>query len=206
MLYGMASLMIFFGIFIASLGGFAQGPPILSFLFMLFGVILGVAGLSIISIRLKKTGIEHIFKPGTPGNILWFYIYKDGQVRITPSMRVGEGLLYGDELDATIPDTKKYQLADHQIRFVAEELGYSVDMGLARYAKVLKSKYGFANLQELRNRLFGLIKDKSVTLESTEFKASSAMQLKMLRQKVKELESKVVTQPTNNTYPQLRSR
>jgi len=153
---GMSIFISFMGLMIASFLGLIpiDVPPALRFMFFMFGVLLFVTGFFMLVIRLKKTGANYLIEPGNPDKIIWFYIRKDGTVRITPSFRKAEAMLYNPEMDAHVPDIRGYQLADHQVRFVLEELGKVVDVDYCMYANVLKSKYGFENLQDIYNKIF----------------------------------------------------
>jgi len=154
----MSAAFIFAGVLIASLSGlvrtFMPIPPMFAMICFLFGIILAFVGYMVIFIRINKLGLNWLIAPGRPGTINWFYIYKDGEVRITPSFRVGEGLLYAPQLEATIPDIKTYSLGDHKIRFVPEATGHACDTDIVQYVQVLKSKYGWANLRQARRGIF----------------------------------------------------
>lgn len=154
-MFGMGVLVSFIGLMMGSLFSLLpiDVPPTISVSFFMFGSILFVVGQFMILIRLKKTGAIHLLDVGNPDKIIWFYIRKDGTVRITPSIRKAEAMLYNQDMDAHVPDIKGYQLADHQIRFILEETGSVADLDYCMYANVLRSKYGFENLQGIFNRV-----------------------------------------------------
>ena len=129
-------------------------PYGLRILLFIVGIILVFVGLVMIYGRANKTGAIHLLEWGTPDKIIWFYIYKDGSIKITPAMREVEGQLYNQELDAQIHEMKSYRLFDHSIRFVPEGTGHAVDLGLCLYAMFLKTKHGFANLRQARKTFF----------------------------------------------------
>ena len=129
----------------------AYVPLMFRFLMFMFGLTLVIVGMMMLIIRIKKIGADHLIAPGRPGSILWFYIYGDGEVRITPAMRAGEMQLYNPDMEAQVIDVKTYSLGDHKVRFVPEVLGHAVDMDYILYANVLKTKYGFENLREVRD-------------------------------------------------------
>jgi len=123
------------------------------FRFIMFGVgfCLVFVGASLVHGRARKTGAEHLLEFGKPGSIIWFYIYKDGTIKITPAMREVEGQLYSKELDAQIQEMKSYRLFDHSVRFVPEGTGHAIDLGMCLYAAFLKTRHGFANIREARS-------------------------------------------------------
>ena len=169
MIFFMCYMLVFFGIFFAGFIGLFPYemqymiPMWLRFPFFMIGIIIAMVGLSMVHIRAKKTGAEHLLESGRPGTILWFYVFRDGTVKITPSMREIEGQLYSRELDAQIHDLKSYRLFDHSIRFVPEGIGHAVDLDMVLYATLLRTKYGFSNIEEAREKGFG--KDKIVATE-----------------------------------------
>ena len=126
MYFGILYILFLMGIVIASFCGLMPNsiqmmiPYYFRFLAFMIGALLAFIGIVIVWIRARKTGAAHIIAPGRPGLINWFYIYKDGEVRITPGIRAGEGQLYNPDLDAQIPDVKTYTLCDHRVRFVPE--------------------------------------------------------------------------------------
>lgn len=125
-------------------------PFYFRFLAFMIGALMAFIGIVIVWIRARKTGAAHLIAPGRPGLINWFYIYGDGEVRITPGMRAGEGQLYNPDLDAQIPDVKTYSLCDHKIRFVPEVVGHAVDIDYVLYVNLMDSMYGFENIREAR--------------------------------------------------------
>ena len=156
MMFYMTFMMLIFGFMLAAIPSMlpinlaASVPPSLRIGFVVFGFMIGLIGLLMLWIRAKKTGAEHIINPGRPGTIIWFYVYRDGTIKITPSMREVEGQLYSKELDAQIHDLKSYRLFDHSVRFVPEGIGHTVDLDIILYATLLKNKYGFNNIMEAR--------------------------------------------------------
>ena len=111
---------------------------------------LGFVGIVIVYGRARSTGANQLIAPARPGTVKWFYFYRDGEMRILPSKRAGEGQLYCDELDAQVPDVKTYSLCDHKIRIVPELVGHAVDLDYVMYADLLKTKWGFENLRQAR--------------------------------------------------------
>jgi len=157
MIFFMAFMLIMFGIIMAGIVGIM---PIQTIIFVpysmritlfMVGLIIGCMGLMILWGRAKKTGGDHILEIGRPSKILWFYVYRDGTIKITPTMREVEGHLYSPELDAQIQDMKSYRLFDHPVRIVPEGIGHAVDLGMCLYAQFLKTKYGFENMREARD-------------------------------------------------------
>jgi len=120
------------------------------FIMFIVGGMIGLVGIMMLLIRAKKTGAEHLIRPGRPGLINWLYVYADGEMRITPSMRAGEGQLYNPELDAQIIDAKTYTMGDHRFRIVPEVVGHAVDLDYVYYTNLLKTRYGFENMREAR--------------------------------------------------------
>ena len=167
MIFFLVYMMVFFGIVMAGIVGllplqqqFAI-PDWLRFGMFFIGLVITFVGISLVHSRASKTGAGHILEFGRPGNLIWFYVYRDGTVKITPSIREVEGQLYSKELDAQIHDFKSYKLFDHSIRFVPEGIGHSVDLDLCLYTGLLKTKWGFASLREARENGFkGLFKGR----------------------------------------------
>jgi len=156
MYFGLLYILFLVGIIISSFCGLMPGqlqhmiPYYFRFLAFMVGAMLGFIGIVMLWIRARKTGAAHLIAPGRPGVINWFYIYKDGEVRLTPGMRAGEGQLYNDDLDAQIPDVKTYSMCDHKVRFVPEVVGHAVDLDYVMYVNLLDSMLGFENLREAR--------------------------------------------------------
>jgi len=156
MYFGILFLTTMLGIIIAGFCGLMpadvqpQIPYWFRFLGFMIGGILPLVGMNMLMIRAKRTGADELMKPGRVGTILWFFIYRDGEVRITPAKRAGEGQLYNDDLESQIIDVKTYSLADHKIRFVPEVLGHAANIDFLYYVNVLKTRYGFDNLREAR--------------------------------------------------------
>ena len=156
MYFGLLYILFLIGLVIASFCGLMPGsiqlmiPYYFRFLAFMVGAMLGFIGIVMLWIRARKTGAAHLIAPGRPGVINWFYIYKDGEVRLTPGMRAGEGQLYNDDLDAQIPDVKTYSMCDHKVRFVPEVVGHAVDLDYVMYVNLLDSMLGFENLREAR--------------------------------------------------------
>ena len=174
MIFQFFYMLVFFGFFMGGIIGLLPlteqiGIPDY-FRYVMFGVgfCLVMVGSSLVHGRAKKTGAEHLLEFGRPGDIIWFYVYKDGTIKITPSMREVEGQLYSKELDAQIQEMKSYRLFDHSIRFVPEGTGHAVDLGMCLYAAFLKTRNGFSNIREARADANG--KRKKVNL-SKEYRA-----------------------------------
>jgi len=177
MIFMLAYMFIFFGVVMGGIIGLMplqeqlMIPDFLRYIFFFLGFILAFVGLSLVHSRASKTGAVHILEFGRPGKLLWFYAYRDGTIKITPSIRDVEGQLYNAELDAQIHDYKSYKLFDHSVRFVPEGIGHSVDLDYCLYTGLLKTKYGFASLREAREKGFkGLFKGRKV-IPSNEYEA-----------------------------------
>lgn len=170
MYFMMAYMMTFIGIMLAGIFGlmpidiYYTIPDFLKMMFLIVGMILSFFGLLLLHIRSIKVGANHLIAPGRPENILWFYVYRDGTIKITPSFRDVENQLYAKELDAQIHDLKSYKLFDHSIRFVPEGVGHTVDFDMCLYAYILKTRYGFSNILQARKNIFGS-KEKLVSKE-----------------------------------------
>jgi len=171
MMFFMAYMFLFFGIFIAGVAGLLPLetqyliPGYFRVLLFAFGMMIAYIGLIMVHGRAIKTGVHHFIEPGRPNKIIWLYVYRDGSIKPTPSMREVEGQLYNKELDAQIQDMKSYRLFDHPVRIVPEGTGHAIDLGMCLYAQFLKTKHGFANLKEAREggfNVFGFPKSKSV--------------------------------------------
>ena len=156
MIFMLTYMFIIFGLITASLAGLMPYntqymiPDYFRFILFFVGCIITFVGIIMLHGRANKTGAIHLLEFGRPDNILWFYVYRDGTMKITPSMREVEGTLYSKELDALITDFKSYRCFDHSVRFVPEGLGHSADLDMVLYATLLKTKKGFANLREAR--------------------------------------------------------
>ena len=156
MMFFLAYICLFFGIFLAGVIGLlpleAQFgvPDYFRFILFMFGMIIAYLGLIMLHGRAVKTGVHHFIEPGRPNRIIWAYVHRDGSIKFTPSMREVEGQLYNKELDAQIQDMKSYRVFDHPLRIVPEGIGHAVDLGMCLYAQFLKTKYGYANLREAR--------------------------------------------------------
>jgi hypothetical protein len=153
----MAFMMLMFGMIMAGISAImpiqtlVNVPYMFRIMLFMIGIIISCVGYIILWGRAKKTGADHLLNPGRPSRILWFYVYRDGTIKITPSMREVEGQLYSPELDAQIQDMKSYRLFDHPVRFVPEGVGHAVDLGKCLYAQFLKTRYGFENMREARH-------------------------------------------------------
>ena len=146
-------------------------PDIFRFIMFAFGIILAIAGFMLIVIRANKTGAIHLLRAGRPDLLLWFYVFRDNEIMITPSMRTGEGQLYNKQLDSQIPDVKTYTMADHKIRIVPEVVGHAVDLDYVMYVNLMKTKFGVQSLREARKKLIekaletiGITKDNEIPL------------------------------------------
>jgi len=156
MYFGLLIMLYIVGLTLASFCGMVPGPTqaiipyYFRFLMFLIGGMMGLVGIMMLLIRAKKTGAEHLIRPGRPGLINWLYVYADGEMRITPAMRAGEGQLYNPELDSQIIDVKTYTMGDHRFRIVPEVVGHAVDLDFVFYTNLLKTRYGFENMREAR--------------------------------------------------------
>jgi len=130
-------------------------PADIRILFFMFGILLPILGYTILYMRAKRIGAHHLIAPRKPGTVHWFYVYRDNEIVITPAIRAGEGQLYSPLLDSQIIDVKTYTLGDKKIRFVPEVVGHAVDLDYVVYVDLLKTKYGFENLREARQSIFG---------------------------------------------------
>ena len=174
MIFMLLYMLVFFGLFLAGfiglmpLGVQMQIPEFLRMVFFFVGIVIAMLGVSMLHGRAKKTGAEHLLEFGRPGTILWFYVYRDGTVKLTPSIREVEGQLYCKELDAQVNDLKSYRMFDHSVRFVPEGIGHAVDLDMVLYTTLLKNKYGFTNIREARTegfKILGYPKDKPIQSE-----------------------------------------
>jgi len=132
-------------------------PDYFKFLLFIIGIVFAVLGYMIYLFRAKQTGACHIMDKGRPGRFLWFYFYDDGEMRITPGIRVGEKQSYNREMDSQVPVTKSYHLADHQVLIIPEGVGCATDLDYALYAELLDAKGGFENLRVARQDAFARI-------------------------------------------------
>lgn len=145
-------------------------PDEFKFLAWLVGMLIVFMGVVLVWTRTVKTGANHLINPGRPGTVLWFFFYADGECRILPSKRAGEGQLYNEELDSQIIDVKTYSLCDHKIRIVPEVVGHAVDLDYVGYVDVIQNKYGFDNLRQARAGFFNtLLKRKSEIIDKEHF-------------------------------------
>jgi len=144
-------------------------PDIFRIIMFLFGIVVTLIGLIIIHSRAQKTGAIHLLEFGKPGTINWFYVHKDGTIKITPGMREVEGQLYSPGLDAQIRELKSYRIFDHSIRIVPEGIGHAVDLDMVLYANLLKTRYGFASLKDARHSVFDFLKRTEPTVQEEIF-------------------------------------
>jgi len=156
MYFGLLIVLYIVGLTLAAFCGMVPAetqliiPYYFRFLMFMVGGMLGLMGIMMLIIRAKKTGAEHLITPGRPGLINWLYVYADGEMRITPAIRAGEGQLYNAELDSQIIDAKTYTMGDHRFRVVPEVVGHAVDLDYVYYTNLLKTRYGFENMREAR--------------------------------------------------------
>jgi hypothetical protein len=148
-------------------------PDYFKFLLFILGIVFAVLGYMIYIMRARQTGACHIMEKGRPGRFLWFYFYDDGEMRITPGIRVGEKQSYNREMDNQVPVTKSYHLADHQVLIIPEGVGCAADLDYALYAELLDAKGGFENLRIAREDAFAKIA-KGIGLTLSEPKESMA--------------------------------
>lgn len=159
MLFFMAFMMLFFGLTMAGIFSLLPvsmtlGIPLyLKMMFFVVGMIISFIGVFLIFIRADKTGAKHLLETGRPDKILWFYVHRDGTIKITPAVREVEGQLYSPELDAQIQDMRSYRLFDHSVRIVPEGIAHAINLDMCLYAQFLKTKYGYENLREARQSL-----------------------------------------------------
>jgi len=155
MYFKLSVMLGFAGLMIASFLAIIPMPvPIfLRAILFIFGAVLLLVGNMMLGMRLEKTGLIHLVKPGNPQTVNWIYVRKDGTIEIKPSMRKTGGFLYDKGEDIHVPDLRAYTLSDHQIRFVLEDTGKVSDLDYCVYASVLKHKYGFVNIRDMFNKL-----------------------------------------------------
>jgi hypothetical protein len=176
MIFAMAYMFIFFGLFLAGMAGllpadvFIMVPSFMRMILFFVGFVIALIGVILVQGRALKTGAIHLLEYGRPNKIIWFYVYKDGSIKITPSMREVEGQLYSPELDAQIHELKSYRLFDHSVRFVPEGTGHAIDLGMCLYATFLKNRWGFANLRQARKSFFNKFGVKSTKLKASKEK------------------------------------
>ena len=170
------------------------------FKFMLFGIgiVFSILGYMIYIMRARQTGAIHIMDKGRPGRFLWFYFYDDGEMRITPGIRVGEKQSYNREMDSQVPVTKSYHLADHQVLIIPEGVGCATDLDYALYAELLDARGGFENLRVAREDAFARVaKGLGLTLsEPKEVIANTVTS----RQDIKEVANRITDQKRKR-YP-----
>ena len=149
MYFGMLFITITIGVFLGSFCGLLPVdlqmgiPNSFRVILFIFGYIIALSGFMLLYGRSRKTGADNLITPSRPGTVLWFFVYRDGEIRITPSIRTGEGQLYNPMLDSQIFDVKTYSIADHKVRIVPEIVGHAVDLDYVMYVDLLKSKFGF---------------------------------------------------------------
>lgn len=160
---GFSFILILFGTIMAGICGilpvevYIFVPFSLKIVLFMFGIVLAIAGYMMLIIRALQTTAIHLLKRGRPGFHTWFYIHSDGTAQFTPSIRAGESQTYNKELDAQVPNTKTYRLADHNICIVPECVGAGVDLDYALYIELAQSKYGFETLKEGRKSALDII-------------------------------------------------
>jgi len=175
MYFGIMYILIVIGISIPSIVYFIPSdyqyivPNEFRFLAWMVGMLVIFMGVVVVWTRAQKTGANHLINPGRPGNVLWFFFYADGECRILPSKRAGEGQLYNPELDSQIIDVKTYSLCDHKIRIVPEVVGHAVDLDYVGYVDVVQNKYGFDNLRQARSGAFNFLKRKKEIIDREHF-------------------------------------
>lgn len=165
MYFGLMFCMVLAGVLTCSIPGLVSWyaiPPVEFVVISFFvGIVLIMCGVMILAFRIQKTGASYLIRPAKPGYPVWFYIYKDGEVRIVGGERSGEGFVMCKDLDADIPDLKSYSLADHKIRFVPEGCAHAVDLDMVEYAQIIDRKHHFENIKKARDFIFRK-KDKGV--------------------------------------------
>lgn len=145
-------IMVMFGLLISGISGHAPSPP-LQIIFFIGGIMVAFVGMLLLYGRAIKTGAIYLLQSAQPDNMIWFYIQRDGTVKITPAFRRIEGMSESKEMDSIIQDMKAYRIFDHQVRFVPEDLGHSADVKHCVYARVMKNKYGFESIKDGRRKL-----------------------------------------------------
>lgn len=163
MLFIFVYMFVILGLLVAAIPGLmplqsqAMIPDFFRFILFFFGFIFSFLGILLIHGRALKTGTNHLLEYGRPETIIWFFVNRDGTIKITPAMREVEGALYSKELDAVVNDMKSYRLFDHSVRIVPEGLGHTADLDMVLYATLLKTKNGFANIREARKSVKGQV-------------------------------------------------
>jgi len=207
MYFGLMFILYMIGLFLASFIVFIPPewqfivPYHFRFIAWFVGAIMGFVGIIIVYGRAKRVGANHLINPGQPGTVKWFYFYADGEMRILPSKRAGEGQLYCDELDSQVPDVKTYSLCDHKIRIVPEVVGHAVDLDYVMYVDLLKSKWGFENLRqarlgwinELLKRTMPLVDKEQIVVGDEKIEGGEINE--SLDEKVKQLSKRHVPKP-----------
>ena len=173
MIFGLVLMFMVFGLLLAGLPGLIPGvlqhqiPDFFRLFFIMIGGVIQFIGFVILHGRADKTGCTHLLEFGKPGTINWLYVYKDGEIKITPSMRDVESQLYSKDLDAQIRELKSYRIFDHSIRIVPEGVGHATDLDMVLYANLLRSKWGFQSIRGARKGISNFIRN-ALTQEQPE--------------------------------------
>jgi hypothetical protein len=185
MIFFLAYLFLFVGVFMAGFTALlpitelVNIPDFMRIILFLAGFLIAFVSVLFIQLRAIKTGLIYLLDYGKPDCITWFYIHKDGNIKICPAFRDVEGFLYSKELDTVIKEMKSYRLFDHSVRFVPEAVGHAVDLDMCLYAHVLKKKWGYANIATAREGANFFSKKRAI--ESPEF-LTKGMELDKLRE------------------------
>ena len=92
MIFFFVFMMVFGGMLVMALPGLvplsmqASIPDMFRYVFFIVGLVISFVGLFMLFTRAKKTGAEHLLDFGRPGTAIWFYIYRDGTLKITPAI------------------------------------------------------------------------------------------------------------------------
>jgi len=149
---GIVLVFTIMGLMLCGLSGYMPELMLQGMMFIV-GMIISLVGLFMLYIRAIKTGAIHLLNTAQPNSVIWFYIQRDGTVKITPAFKRIEGMTESKEMDAIIQDMKAYRIFDHQIRFVPEDLGHSADVKHCVYARIMKNKYGFESIRDGRRKI-----------------------------------------------------
>jgi len=163
MIFTLMVMLFGIGIMIEVMGLFM---PEYMIIFLLFGAIIQSVGIMILWMRIKEIGVDKLLPKSKVGEVIWFYIRKNGTVEILKAMQCGEGFMKEGWNDRNIVrDIKSYQMRDLQVRFVPEDLGFSADYKLALYCSKMAKEHGIEGIRDGRRKIFQEIllnRDKEV--------------------------------------------
>lgn len=143
-------------------------PDSLKMILFFVGMILSVMGVIMLWLRATKTGANLLIAPGRPDRILWFYVFKDGTIRIVNAARDVEGFTYSKTLDTEATEMKSYRLFDHHVRIIPEGIGSATDLGACLYCYFIRTKHGFKSIKDARETIFINDSEKSESNEGNQ--------------------------------------